>query len=117
MLLLQICAQLQFRRVGSAHLQSQRLRDGRGNLVRVADRRQADEEDAVVELIQHVLGRGQESRVLPTPGGPTSVTSRAPSLSSRRRTTVMSCARPMSGVSWAGRLLGRWGCSSRALWP
>ena len=40
--------------LGPAHLQAEGLRNGRGHLIRVADRSQAHEERTVVELLQHV---------------------------------------------------------------
>ena len=58
-LLLQVGAQLQVGRVGAAHLQAQGLGDGRGDQIGIADRRQAHEEGAVLEVLQHVLGHGQ----------------------------------------------------------
>src|SRR5437764_1023396 len=46
------------------------------------------------------------NRVLPTPPGPVSVTSRTSDRLSNRVTAATSFSRPIKGVGWIGRLLG-----------
>ena len=66
-----------------------RLRDERG----VAERREADPEDARLEARDELAAASIASRVLPVPPGPVSVTSRAPS-SIRASTSASSRSRP-----------------------
>ncbi|MEZ4769986.1 MAG: hypothetical protein R2844_16325 [Caldilineales bacterium] len=101
-------------RIGTAQLHAQRLSDHCRHLVRLADGGQADEEDAVLELLQHVLGHGQRQPRLADAGRTDRVTRRAVVEETPAHGGDVG-ERPMSGVSWAGRLLGRCGRSSRAL--
>ena len=71
----------------------------------IGQRRQLDQPDAVRERVQHAQrDSASASRVFPTPGAPTSVTSRC--AAQQRLTSAISRSRPTKLVSRAGRLCG-----------
>ena len=95
---------------------TERPGDGTEHQLRVAERGQRDEPHPVrerragrraVAAASSSAATCRARRVLPTPPGPVSVSSRPSACSRRRRTASMALSRPMKGVGWAGRLCGR----------
>ncbi len=81
--------------------------DRRHDKIGITDRCQGDEDRAVGECRLQFGRRLDASRVLPTPPGPVSVTSRISGRRSRAHTAARSRSRPISGVSGIGSRLTR----------
>ena len=79
------------------------LRDVGDDRVRVGDRGQVDEADAVRNASSRRAATAMASRVLPTPPGPVSVSNRTSSRRSSATSDTISVSRPMREVSGAGR--------------
>ena len=90
--------------LGQAVLGTERLRDRLRDERRIAQRGQADPEDARLVLGDERAAASMASRVLPVPPGPVSVTRRAPS-SKRESTSNSSSSRPTNELAGRGRFV------------
>ena len=70
--------------------------------IRIRDRRQWDEDDAVGEIRADRGGEGQSKGRLPMPPGPVRVRRRTSGRRKSPRASASSASRPMSGVSGTG---------------
>ena len=81
---------------------AENVSDGGRNQIGMSDRREADEADAIREILGKLGGNGKGDLVLPTPPGPVRVSSRTSGWRESSTSAATSRSRPTSGVSGSG---------------